>query len=125
MALSREEEEEEGRVTDVGASPRGCPVFRVGADRRVCPDDSAGAAARRTGLLRIAREAAREREAGATARTILDRHKASPYDGNNRAQTPPLHQQGRHKASPYVKHYTLNSKQVWHRISTGQSCSKY
>ena len=60
----------EGRVTDVGAFPRGCPVFRVGADRRVCPDDSAGAAACRAGLLRAGREAAREREEGAAARKI-------------------------------------------------------
>ena len=55
---------------NVGASPRGCPIFRVGADRRVCPDDSAGAAACRAGLLRAGREAAREREEGAAARKI-------------------------------------------------------
>ena len=57
-------------VTDVGASPRGCPVFRVGADQRVCPDDSAGAAARRAGLLRARGKAAHEREAGSAARKI-------------------------------------------------------
>ena len=74
VALSREE----GRVTDVGASPRGCPVFRVGADRRVCPDDSAGAAACRAGLLRVGREAARERDVGAAARNILGRHIGLP-----------------------------------------------
>ena len=43
---------------------------------------------RRAGLLRIAREATHGHEAGATARTILGRHKASPYDGNNRAGRP-------------------------------------
>ena len=49
----------ERTVPVVGASPRGCP------------DDSADAEACRVGLLRIAREAARERKAGSAARTIL------------------------------------------------------
>ena len=86
-------------VTDVGASPRGCPVFRVGADRHVCPDDSAGAAACRAGLLRIAREAAHGREEGAAARTILGRHIGLPLRRGtigraDPAPTPTGHPQG-------------------------------